>query len=209
MGNKISDRVDKGLTYLAVVAVILWVIGVFVVVAQADVTTAPVDNVARIKSSAGSGTGWMTGDGRMVTAKHVVNYNNDLTLFYNDGTTELVDANDIRVSTMYDLAVFPVIKEAPRKLTIYGGDVAVGTPIYVTSMPFSYTFNYRSTGIIGTKMVHIIPWLCVRLTDLHGVPGMSGGPVLNDDDEVVGVLVATAGTLVMIVDNTALIGFLQ
>jgi V8-like Glu-specific endopeptidase len=52
-------------------------------------------------------------------------------------------------------------------------------------------------------------WTDVLMTDIHAVSGMSGGPVFNNDDEVVGIVVATAGTIVLIVDNKTIQEFLN
>ena len=180
-------------------------------IAQADITTAPVDNIARINIGSGSGTGFILGDGIMVTAKHVTEKSTSLypvIVNYSDGTTEIVDCNAITTSKIYDISYFPISKETDRKLVVSQEELTMGTPVYVLSMPFSYDFVYGSVGVVGTDVINILPWLCIRVTDIHAVPGMSGGPILNNDDEVVGIVSATSGTLVMILDVDILRRFL-
>jgi V8-like Glu-specific endopeptidase len=49
----------------------------------------------------------------------------------------------------------------------------------------------------------------IRMTDLHSVGGMSGGPIFNNDDQVVGVVVAGDGTIILMVDNKTILEFLN
>jgi S1-C subfamily serine protease len=194
--------------------ILLIIFAVFMAaVANADVTDAPMDNVVRlIVPGGGAGTGFLLGDGRMITAKHVAIHCDTIMLAtYNDGTTHIIAAEHITLSDTHDIAVIKFCRKG-KLLTIYDGDLHIGYPIYVASMPFSYDWRFSSVGIIGSNPLTIdgqYKWIGVRATDLTSVPGMSGGPVFNDDDEVVGIIVASAGMIVLIEDNKTILEFLN
>jgi S1-C subfamily serine protease len=195
-------------------AIMLFFTALFcVVVVQADVTNAPMDNVVRLTvPGRGSGTGFLLGDGRMITAKHVAIHCDSIMLaMYNDGTTHIIAAEHITLSDTHDIAVIKFCRKG-KLLTIYDGDLTIGYPIYVAAMPFSYKWRFASVGIIGSEPLTIDGqyfWSDVRATDLTSTPGMSGGPVFNEDDEVVGIIVASAGTIVLIEDNKTILEFLN
>lgn len=191
---------------------IFMVLAFFVGYAQADITTAPVDNVVRLTMpGGGTGTGFLLGDGRIVTAKHVaIHCETAMVAQYSDGTTHIIAAEHITMSEEHDIAVIENCRKG-KLLTIFDGDLSIGYPIYTVSMPFSYDIRYGSTGIISSERCTLegqYLWTDVRMTDLHAVGGMSGGPVFNDDDQVVGIIVANAQVISIIVDNKTLIEFL-
>lgn len=196
------------------ITILVWTL-VFWLTARswADITTAPVDNVVRLTVPlGGTGTGFLLGDGRMITAKHVTQHcDMAMVAQYSDGTTEIITAPQIRMSDKYDIAVINV-NRLGKKLTVFNGDLRIGYPIYTLSMPYSYQIRFGSTGVIGSDRCDLegqFMWYDVRMTDLHSVGGMSGGPVFNDDDEVVGIVVGGAEAIIIIVDNKTILEFLD
>jgi V8-like Glu-specific endopeptidase len=185
------------------------------VAAWGDIQDAPVDSVVRLSvPGGGSGTGFLMGDGRMVTAKHVaINCDMAMVAQFSDGTVEIITAPQISMSDDYDIAVIDDVKKKGKLLTIYDGDMYIGYPIYTLSMPYSYDIRFGSVGVVGSERCTLITpqwtWTNVRMTDLHAVGGMSGGPVFNNADEVVGIVVANAEVIVLIVDNKTIQEFLD
>ena len=194
-----------------VVALILYFL-MMTVVCLGDITTAPVDNVVRLKIGSASGTGFLLGDGRMITAKHVVEKcEMAMVAIYSDGTLEIITAAQITMSDDYDIAIVDV-KRKGQQLTIFDGDLNIGFPIYTISMPFSSSVRFGSVGVIGSERCLLegqYTWKDVRMADIHCVGGMSGGPVFNNDDQVVGIVVASAMSISVIVDNKTILEFLD
>jgi len=203
---------DKGWTVWATIWIALTVLLFIGVVSYADITTAPVDNVVRLAIGSSSGTGFLLGDGRMITAKHVVQQCEMVMMAkYSDGTLEIIKKEQIRMSDNYDIAVIEV-KRKGKQLTIFDDDLYVGFPIYTISMPFSEDVRFGSVGVIGSKRTTLegrYTWRGVRMADIHVVGGMSGGPVFNNDDQVVGIIVASSQTIAVIVDNKTILEFLD
>jgi len=203
------DRIDR----VALLFILFFWLVCLMGHSHADITTAPVDNVVRLTvPPGGSGTGFLLGDGRMITAKHVAE-RCDMAMVaqYSDGTIEIITASQITMSDTHDIAVIEV-KRRGKLLTIFKGDLFIGYPIYTLSMPFHYDIRYGSVGVIGSERATIpgqTTWRDVRMTDLHAVGGMSGGPVFNSDDEVVGIVVANAEVIVLIQDNKTILEFLN
>jgi hypothetical protein len=79
-------------------------------------------------------------------------------------------------------------------------------------MPYTIQVRFGSTGVVGSERCTIqgtLLWIDIRMTDLHSVGGMSGGPIFNNDDQVVGVVVAGDGTIILMVDNKTILEFLN
>ena len=159
----------------------------------------------------GSGTGFVVDkDGHIVTAAHVVNGANSISVKFQDGTTR--KATVLGQDDATDVAV---IKIDPSGLTLHpltlgsSASVGVGDDVAAIGDPFGYARSI-STGIVsgvdrtikapnGFTVAHAIQ------TDAAMNPGNSGGPVLNADGQVVGIAdqIATDGSA----DQSAGVGF--
>lgn len=152
-------------------------------------------------SSTASGTGFvLDARGRIVTAAHVVDDAESITVTFQDGTS--------RTATLLgkdDATDVAVLRVDPDGLTLHplplgrSGSVRVGTAVAAIGDPFGYDRSI-STGIIsgidrtieapnGFTVAHALQ------TDAALNPGNSGGPLLAANGAVLGIVdqIATSG----------------
>lgn len=143
----------------------------------------------------GLGTGTVVADdGSILTANHVVDDGGKITVTFSDGTkseavlTAADPAQDIATLTPKSLPEVLV----PATL---GGRVEVGAPVTVIGNPLGLTYSV-TTGIVSgldrkfgsgeNSLEGLIQF------DAVANPGSSGGPLLDADGGVIGVVVAIA-----------------
>jgi S1-C subfamily serine protease len=152
--------------------------------------------------STATGSGFVIdGNGRILTAAHVVDGASEITVTFRNGTSRTAevlgqdDATDVAV-----LEVDPSgLNLRPLELGS-SGSLDVGDAVAAIGDPFGYERS-MSTGIVsgldrtieapnGFTVAHAIQ------TDAALNPGNSGGPVLNADGQVIGIAdqVATSGS---------------
>lgn len=152
-------------------------------------------------ASTASGTGFvLDAQGRIVTAAHVVDDAQSITVTFQDGST--------RTATLLgkdDATDVAVLRVDPDGLTLHplplgrSGSVRVGTAVAAIGDPFGYDRSI-STGIIsgvdrtieapnGFTVAHALQ------TDAALNPGNSGGPLLAANGAVLGIVdqIATSG----------------
>jgi putative serine protease PepD len=162
-------------------------------------------------SATATGTGFVVdGKGNIVTAAHVVNGASSITVTFQDGTTR--KATLLGQDNATDVAVLHV---DPSGLTLHplalgsSASLDVGDPIAAIGDPFTYDRS-MSTGIVsgldrtisapnGFTVAHAIQ------TDAALNPGNSGGPVLDANGKVIGIVdqIATNGSS----DTSSGVGF--
>jgi S1-C subfamily serine protease len=149
------------------------------------------------EESSGLGSGVIVNqDGSILTAFHVVDHANSIEIVYADGTrsTASVTATD----PDHDIAVLQ-----PEKLpqvvvpaVLGGSGVGVGLPIIAVGNPLGLD-DTTTSGVIsalgrsiraddGRRLDGLIQF------DAAVNPGSSGGPLLNQQGEVVGIVIALA-----------------
>jgi S1-C subfamily serine protease len=165
-------------------------------VAQIFSTLAP--SVVSIRTSDGSGTGVIVNaDGTILTAYHVVEGADSIELAFADGTRSpgailgADPANDIAVLTAENLpaVVVPAVLGGSGRLAVGDEVVAIGNQL----------------GLSGSTTAGVVSGLGRSVSgkgggDLHGLiqfdaavnPGSSGGPLVNNRGEIVGIVVALA-----------------
>ena len=172
--------------------------------------------VVEIKATIGRGAG-ATGsgfeiddEGTVVTAAHVVDEASSVEVILQDGSTR--SAEVLGTDEASDIAV---IRFDPEGAELHPLDLAdssalkVGASVAAIGAPFEYAWSF-STGIVsgldrtieapnGFTVAHAIQ------TDAAVNPGNSGGPLLNADGEVIGVVdqIATDGSA----DQSSGVGF--
>lgn len=150
------------------------------------------------QSKSGIGSGFLAGPpGFIITNYHVIsdlaNQPGDYEAWYlgEDGQRGLLQL--VNVDVVHDLALLKSTDQLPAPLTIAKGSPRQGTRLY--SMGFPYDIGL--TIVEGTYNGMLEKSLYERMHFTGSInPGMSGGPVLNHDGEVIGINVATAGNQV-------------
>jgi S1-C subfamily serine protease len=158
-------------------------------------------SVVLIKASgsgagADSGTGVIVNaDGTILTAFHVVEGAKNITVVYADGTE--APAELAGSSAAQDIATLTPGK-LPETLVpaVLGGGAAIGDDVVAIGNPL---------GLVGTTTSGVVSGLDRTLSrerggDIAGLiqfdaavnPGSSGGPLINDQGQVIGVVVALA-----------------
>ncbi len=145
-------------------------------------------------STIGSGT-IVTADGAVLTALHVVEDASAIELVFADGTRSaatVVGSDEATDSALVVPETFPEIVVP----AVLGGGVDIGSRVVAVGHPFGLT-NSVSEGVVsglgrtvtaddGQELAQLIQF------DAAVNPGNSGGPLLNDRGEVVGIVTALA-----------------
>ncbi|MFI5938547.1 S1C family serine protease [Actinoplanes sp. NPDC051494] len=139
-------------------------------------------------------------DGTILTAAHVVDGATTITISYTDGTTSTAEiagadkANDIATLTPAQL---------PETLVpaVLGGGPAVGDPVVAIGNPLGLTMSTTNGVVSGLDRVLSRRQTGLIQFDAAVNPGSSGGPLINDRGEVIGIVVSlanptTAGTFI-------------
>ena len=165
-------------------------------------SSSPFGGQPQSQSQTATGTGFVVdAQGHIVTAAHVVDGATSVTVKLADGTTRKAT-----VSGKDDATDIAVIKIDPAGLTLHpltlgsSGALPVGAAVAAIGDPFGYARSL-STGIVsgvdrtiqapnGFTVAHAIQ------TDAAVNPGNSGGPVLDANGRVVGIVdqIATDGS---------------
>jgi putative serine protease PepD len=149
-------------------------------------------------------------EGDVVTAAHVVDEASSVEVIFQDGTTRKAEV--LGIDEASDLAVIKFNPEGIELHPLTVGDssaLKVGAAVAAIGAPFEYAWSF-STGIVsgldrtieapnGFSVSHAIQ------TDAAVNPGNSGGPLLNAEGEVIGVVdqIATDGSA----DQSSGVGF--
>jgi hypothetical protein len=134
------------------------------------------------------GSGFRISGGRIATNAHVVSNATRIEVFSDEGklvgTTQYAES----ISSSVDIAILPRLGSYGVILPLAGNAPAVGEKVIVLGAPEGLT-NTVSDGIVsalrtldGQSLIQISAPIS---------PGSSGGPVLNNRGEVIGVSVAT------------------
>ncbi|HVW73547.1 MAG TPA: serine protease [Rhizomicrobium sp.] len=142
-------------------------------------------SVVTIMNSTGSGSGFLvSSDGYVLTDQHVVGDDKTVRVRWPDGLEGLGQVE--RISKNRDVAI---IKTNPRDrapLTLKRGPVTPGDRVYVIGSPAGKGFEGTvSSGVISAD--RIIDGLRYIQSDAAMSPGSSGGPLLDEKGEVIGL----------------------
>lgn len=155
-------------------------------------------SIVLITTAEGSqGSGFVVAPGVILTNKHVIGERTagsvvDVT-FVAGGQTQKVSARLARVGKRLDLAVVQCGGECETLPALGLGRLAatpLGTTVYALGNPFGLTLTL-SKGIVSSKERNLNGLLFVQ-SDVSVNPGNSGGPLFNEQGEVLGVVTAKA-----------------
>lgn len=142
-------------------------------------------NVPTIEQGFGTGF-FISKDGYVITNRHVVEGVQTITVTLNDRTE--MDAVLVGSDEASDIAVLKVEGDRFPALTMSDRVLRVGEPVLAIGSPFGFDYS-ASAGIVSAKSRNITPDAAVPFiqTDVALNPGNSGGPLFNQQGEVVGV----------------------
>ncbi len=145
------------------------------------------------KSSIGSGF-FVRDDGYLITNYHVISSvvrepdDYQVQLILSDG--EIQQATIIDIDLVHDLALLKSEEGAPISLAFHHGSVEKGTELASIGNPHDLGMTVVKGSYSGT----LSDYLYERIHFTGAInPGMSGGPALDIDNQVIGINVATAG----------------
>jgi serine protease Do len=145
--------------------------------------------------AAGTGSGFVIDEsGLAVTNNHVV-VGAGLIEVYVPGEDEPRNAKVVGVSECSDLAVIDIEGDALPALSWYDGDVEPGLEVYAAGFPLSDPEYTLTRGIVSkAEVTGESSWASVDHVIEHDAatqPGNSGGPLVTEAGEVVGINYAT------------------
>jgi len=145
--------------------------------------------VVRIETEYGSGSGFLiTSDGLIITNNHVISDAKEIIVYLNDGTSYLGFL--INRDIVHDLAVISITGNYFPYLNF--GDVGrmnIGQSVVALGYPLDFQNINVTSGVISSSFEYDqfrnITWV---QTDCALNPGNSGGPLLNLQGQVVGIV---------------------
>lgn len=156
--------------------------------AQDDPLAVLAGPAVRITSPGSVGSGVFVGGRTIVTAAHLIS---DLTtaktITTDDGTTltaEVVLVDRINDIALLRLTADPAINPAP----VSCDTAPVGTEIRGVGNPLGLRF-ISTWGHVAGEPQPVARWPLGFVIDLQLIDGMSGGPLFNEEGEVVGLMV--------------------
>jgi S1-C subfamily serine protease len=153
-------------------------------------------SVAIVRTASGSlGTGVIVGeDGTVLTANHVVDDRSPITLVFSDGTRSA--ATVASADRKHDIATLaPATLPQPVVPATLGGAVEVGGEVVAIGNPLGLAYSVssgvvsavgRTADIKGGRFSGLIQF------DASVNPGSSGGPLLDAEGNVIGIVMSIA-----------------
>lgn len=142
-----------------------------------------------VDNGEGHGSGVYIGDAYVVTAAHVVTGKEFVTVIDDDG--EKHKAHVEIVNVMDDVAVLEIVRPDNLEAAVINcNEPTLGTEVTIEGYPrdLGFVVTYGRVAGLDTAMYEDW-WREYILVDGSSLPGNSGGPVFNEDREVVGILV--------------------
>ena len=164
--------------------------------------TPPETSVVKVELPNGHGSGVHIGHGYIVTAAHVVGKETKVKLRSEGGKP--IEGTVLWSNAAYDVALIQTDASAFGSAKLSCGEAKRGDTITAMGNPLGIEF-VSSTGKIAGKPRKVGPWLSVFVTDMTIVMGMSGGPVFNEDGQVIGITVGVMAATVGF--SPSLVGF--
>lgn len=140
----------------------------------------------KVQLEKGHGSGVHIGDGLVLTAAHVASEGAIVKLKLDDGTER--EATVVWASAASDVALLRTSGDGLAASVLNCAPVIVGQPVTAHGNPLNIEF-IATRGHIVAGDAKRGQWASTAVVDMTILPGMSGGGVLNDRGEVVGIAV--------------------
>lgn len=147
-----------------------------------------IHSIAVIETKYGLGTGFVIGSGRLATNLHVVAGADSCTITLPDGKHPAA-STVVAYDAENDLAILAIDATPPILTLAAPDDMRLGEPVVAIGNPLGLTATVSNGLVSGLRGPNDSP--SVLQISAPIAPGSSGGPVLNEHGEVIGV--ATAG----------------
>lgn len=153
---------------------------------------APADAVFEIRLEKGHGTGFHIGNGYVISAAHVVAPNGAaLPMRAIDSDKRVRNLSMLWATKVYDIALLKIDNwQSMRAIDLDCDTAPVGRSISAHGYPESYG-RQTMNGFVSSIPQTVTVWKTVIGMDLTILPGMSGGPVLAEDNRAIGVTVSS------------------
>lgn len=168
------------------VAISMLAVGYLTIAAYTPTFTAA--SFVKVDVPNGHGSGIHIGGGRILTATHVVVGQTTVPIKLSDGSTR--NAQVLWADKESDIALLQTDGEGIAASTINCAPNVVGANVHAIGNPLFLEF-VRVAGRISTPSLPIGHWAAGVIVDMVSLPGMSGSGVLNDREELVGIVVGT------------------
>ncbi|MDA0239663.1 MAG: trypsin-like peptidase domain-containing protein, partial [Proteobacteria bacterium] len=123
----------------------------------------------------------------IITNEHVVGDAKKVAVILSNGLE--VEANVLRRHEKRDVALLKVPLRAPSALSIRSGDVRRLEKVFALGNPLGRLRSTVTAGVVSAKRVEEISGLDFIQSDAAISPGNSGGPLVDDFGNVVGIIV--------------------
>lgn len=144
-------------------------------------------SVLKIMVGDGHGSGVYVGHGYAITASHVVGKESSVGIKLMSGETRVGEV--LWANSSYDIALLHLDDAKGMKASVLDCRTANdGEVIVARGNPMMMEFITSYGHVSGTAR-SIGPWKVAFIADATIIPGMSGGPVFDDDGKVIGISV--------------------
>ena len=146
-----------------------------------------VRGVVSVLTDNGQGSGVVySDDGYIITNHHVIQNANEISILFSDGRT--VDAVFLGADTINDVALLKVEMTGLYELDFDESEVRIGEKVIAMGNPLGLSFSVTE-GIVSAKG-RVIKRGSAGLIQIDAPvnPGNSGGPLLNTQGNVVGIV---------------------
>ncbi len=144
--------------------------------------------LALVETSAGTGSGFAVGPNLVATACHVIKGATAIRVHF-WATKMQANGRQVLCNEQYDIAfIATAVPDGTSVLQFIAAKPAQGEQVWVWGYPLGTTIALEPSVAIGIVSATETAGGFIAL-DISGAPGNSGGPVVNADGKVIGILV--------------------